>query len=171
MARTAILAITHLRAGNAEQALKAIQDCWRLQGMTEDNLEKSRIPNTWVTSSCSHAFVICKVIKSQPFELASKSNTMRKDMFRATAPRVANSIYLIANMLAEGGKVASAIEFLRHIIEMSQGLIEMRGHHARDLWTLARSEAGTATLDEIQRFQQMAREATRWTLMKTLQSS
>ena len=159
MARTdAILAMTHLRAGDAEQALKAIQDCWRLQGMTEDILEKSRYPKHSGDIVLLSRIRYMQGDRESALELASKSITMRKGMFGAKGPRVADSMYLVAKMLADGDKVASATKLLRDIIEMSQGLIEMRGHYARALWTLARWEAETVNPDEIQKLQQKARE-------------
>lgn len=159
MARTdAILAMTHLRAGDAEQALKAIQHCWRLQGMTEDKLEKSRYPKHSGDIVLLSRIRYMQGDRESALELASKSITMRMGMFGAKGPRVADSMYLVAKMLADGDKVASATKLLRDIIEMSQGLIEMRGHRARALWTLARLETGTASPDEIQKLQQEARE-------------
>lgn len=159
MARTnAILAMTHLRAGNAEQALKAIQDCWRLQDMTEGKLEKSKYPKH------SGDIVLFSRIRyllgdrKSALELASKSIIMRKSMFGTRGARVADSMYLVAKMLADDQKLASATKLLRDIIEMSQGLIEMRGQRARALWTLARWEAETMNSDDIQKLQQEARE-------------
>ena len=165
MARTnAILAMTHLRAGNAEQALKAIQDCWRLQDMTEDKLEKSKYPKH------SGDIVLLSRIRymlgdrNSALELASKSIIMRKSMFGARGARVADSMYLVAKMLADENKFASATKLLRDIIEMSQGLLEMRGHRARALWTLARWEEKTANMmnssdqNEIRKLKQEARE-------------
>lgn len=159
MARTnAILAMTHLRAGNAEQALKAIQDCWRLQGMTEDQLEKSRYPKHSGDIVLLSRIRYMQGDRESALELASKLIIMRKGMFGAKGPRVADSMYLVAKMLADGNKVASATKLLRDIIEMSQGLIEMRGHRARALWTLARWETDTTNPDGIQKLQQEARE-------------
>lgn len=159
MARTdAILAMTHLRAGNADAALKAIQDCWRLQGMTEDKLEKSRYPKHSGDIVLLSRIRYMQGDRKSALELASKSITMRKGMFGAKGPRVADSMYLVATMLTDEDKVASATKLLRDVIEMSQGLIEMRGHHARALWTLARWENGTRNPDEIKRLQQEARE-------------
>ncbi|KAL8908947.1 MAG: hypothetical protein Q9207_000523 [Kuettlingeria erythrocarpa] len=159
MARTnAILAMTYLRAGNAEQALQTIQDCWRLQGLTKDQLEKSRYPKH------SGDIVLLSRIRhlqgdrDSALELASKSIIMRKGMFGAKGPRVADSMYHVAKMLADGGKIASATKLLRDIVEMSPGLIEMRGHHARALWTMARLETGVASPDEIQKLQQEAQK-------------
>lgn len=159
MARTnAIVAMTHLRAQNAEQALTAIQDCWQLQDMTEEKLEKSKYPKH------SGDIVLLSRIRymlgdrKSALELASKSITMRKSMFGARGARVADSMYLVAKMLADDKKFASAIKLLREIVEMSQGLIEIRGQCARALWTLARWEAETSNSDEILKLQQEARD-------------
>ncbi|MCJ1272712.1 hypothetical protein MMC21_000499 [Puttea exsequens] len=138
MARTdAILAMTHLRSGFADQALDAITDCWRLQNMTEDQLEKSRYPK-----HSGDIILLSRIRYAQgdwdsALELASKSITIRKGILGAKGPRVADSMYHVSKMLAEQEKVASAIKLLKEIIEMSQGLIEMKGHLARALWTLA----------------------------------
>lgn len=159
MARTdAILAMTHLRAGNAEQALETIQDCWRLQGLTEDQVEKSRYPKHSGDIVLLSRIRYMQGDRDSALELASKSIIMRKGMFGAKGPRVADSMYHVAKMLADGGKIVSATKLLRDIAEMCPGLIEMRGHHARALWTLARLETGVENPDEIQKLEQEARE-------------
>ena len=159
MARTnAIIAMTHLRAGNAEQALKAIQDCWRLQDMSEEKLETSRYPKHSGDMVLLSRIRYMSGDRNSALELASKSITMRKNMFGSRGARVADSMYLVAKMLADDQKTASATKLLREIVEMSQGLIEMRGQRARALWTLARWEAETSNSHEILKLQQEARE-------------
>lgn len=45
MARTlAIYAMTYLRAEQPAEALQALTECWKLQGMSEDQISQSRYP-------------------------------------------------------------------------------------------------------------------------------
>ncbi|MCJ1335340.1 hypothetical protein MMC09_000608 [Bachmanniomyces sp. S44760] len=142
MARTdAILAMTHLRAGSADQALTAIKDCWRLQNKTEDQLEESRYPKHSGDIMLLSRIRYAQGDKSSALELASKAITIRKGMLGDKGPRVADSMYHVARILADEGKPTSAAKLLREIIEMGQGLIEMKGHLARALWNLANLEA------------------------------
>lgn len=157
MARTdAILAMTYLRAGSADRALMAIRDCWRLQSMTEDQLEKSRYPKHSGDIVLLSRIRYAQGYRDSALELASKSITIRKGMLGDKGPRVADSMYLVAKMLVDEEKVASAVKLLREIIEMCQGLIEMRGHLARALWTLAKLEAETGNPDDVQRLRREA---------------
>ena len=158
MARTdAILAMTYLRAGSPDQALEAIKDCWRLQNMTEHQLEKSRYPKH------SGDIVLLSRIRyaqgdhESALELASKSITIRKGILGAKGPRVADSMFLVAKMLADEGKIASALKLLREIVEMSQGMVEMKGHRARALWTLARLESESGDAEDVDKLKQEAR--------------
>lgn len=159
MARTnATIAMTHLQAGNAEQALKAIQGFWRLRDMSEENLETSKYPiHSGDMVLLSRIRYMLRDPKSA-LEPASKSISMWKNMFGARGTRVADSMYLLAKMLADDKKFASATKLLREIVEMSQGLIEMRGQCARALWTSAQWEAEITNSDEIRKLQQEARE-------------
>ena len=158
MARTdAILAMTHLRAGNAKQALEAIKHCWRLQGMTEDQLEKSRYPKHSGDIVLLSRIRYMQGERESALELASKSITIRKGT-RRQRPESSGLNVSRWKDARRWRKIASARKLLRDIIEMSQGLIEMRGHRARALWTLARLETKTANPDEIQKLQQEARE-------------
>ena len=101
--------------------------------MTEGQLEKSRYPkhsgDIVLLSRIRYAQRDCE----SALELASNSITIRKGILRAKGPRVAYSMFLVAKMLADEGKIASAMKLLRKVVEMSQGMVEMRGHRARAL--------------------------------------
>ena len=159
MARTdAILAMTYLRARSPDRALEAIKDCWRLQDMTEDQLEKSRYPKHSGDIVLLSRIRYAQGDRESALELASKSITIRNGIFGAKGPRVADSMFLVAKMLADEGKTASAMRLLRDIVEMSQGMVEMRGHRARAMWTLARLESEYGDADEVEKLRQEARD-------------
>ena len=159
MTRTnAILAMTHLRARNAKQALETIQDCWRLQDLTENQLQMSRYLKHNDDIVLLSRIRYMQGDRDSVFELASKSIIMRKDMFDAKESKVADSMYHVAKMLTDEDKIVSAMKLLKDIIEMSSELIEMRRHHARTLWTLTRLKIEVTSANEIQKLQQEVRE-------------
>jgi tetratricopeptide (TPR) repeat protein len=62
MARTsAIYAMTYLRSGQPDQALKAIQKCWELQGLTEEQIAASQYPSTAAILCFWHVSTMLKV--------------------------------------------------------------------------------------------------------------
>lgn len=141
MARTnAIYSMTHLRAGKPDLALEALKDCWRKQNLTEDQIAVSRYPK-----HSGDIVLLSRIHYAQgnyvsALELASKSITIRQGHFGNKGPRVADSMYLVATMLTRDQKVSVAAKLLREIVDMSQGMLEMNGHLARALWTLANLE-------------------------------
>ncbi|KAI9853128.1 MAG: hypothetical protein M1824_001541 [Vezdaea acicularis] len=155
MARTsAIYAMTYLRAGQPDQALKALQKCWELQGLTEEQIAVSRYPK-----HSGDIVLLARIYHAQgnteaALQLASKSITIRKGVLGSKGPRVADSMFLVASILREGGKQALATKLLRDIIDMSEGMVEMRGHMARALWTLGM----TGENGEVEELKQKAKE-------------
>ena len=141
MARTnAIYSMTHLRAGKPELALESLKDCWRKQNLTEDQIAISRYPK-----HSGDIVLLSRIHYAQgnyvsALELASNSITIRQGHFGNKGPRVADSMYLVATMLTRDQKISLAIKLLREIVDMSQGMLEMNGHLARALWTLANLE-------------------------------
>jgi len=53
---------------------------------------------------------------------------------------VADSIFIVAKMLADAGELILAAKMYGEIIEMSRDMSEMKGHLARALWFLASIE-------------------------------
>jgi tetratricopeptide (TPR) repeat protein len=155
MARTsAIYAMTYLRAGQPDQALESIKKCWELQGLTEGQIAVSRYPK-----HSGDIVLLARIYHVQgdseaALELASKSITIRKGILGSKGPRVADSMFIVASILREGGKQALATKFLRDIIDMSKGMVEMKGHLARALWTLGTIEEN----GEAENLKQKARE-------------
>lgn len=141
MARTnAIYSMTHLRAGKPDLALEALKDCWRKQNLTEDQIAVSRYPK-----HSGDIVLLSRIHYAQgsyvsALELAFKSITIRQGHFGNKGPRVADSMYLVATMLTRDQNVSVAAKLLREIVDMSQGMLEMNGHLARALWTLANLE-------------------------------
>ena len=77
-------------------------------------------------------FATYKGYRDSALELAAQSITIGKGILGEKGPRAADSMYLVATMLFDVERVASAIKLLREVIEMSQGM-EMTGHLARAL--------------------------------------
>ena len=159
MARTqAILAMTHLRAGNPDDGLAALRECWRLQGLTEDQAAASKYPKHSGDIVLLSRLYYLQGEKEAAQQLASKSITIRKGILGKKGPRVADSMFLIASILRADNKVASAAKLLHEIAEMAQGVVDMDGHLARAWWTLARLEEANGNGEEADKLKQKAKE-------------
>ena len=159
MARTLfILSMTHLRAKDPDKALKSLRECWKQQNLTEEQVAVSRYPKHSGDIVLLSRIEYAKGSRGKALELASRTITMRKGILGNKGPRVADSIYLVAKMLRESQKDALATRLLREIIEMSSGMVEMKGHLARALWTLSTMEAGFDNRDEAVKLAEKARE-------------
>lgn len=139
MSRTlAIRAMTCLRAGQAEEALAAIGECWRQQNMTQDQIETSRYPK-----HSGDIMLLARIFwlqgkKAEAQELASRTITMRQGIFgkdpNKGGPRVADSLFTVARMLDDRGDAVLAAKLLRQVIDMCGDVPGMRPHLARALW-------------------------------------
>ncbi|KAK2764464.1 hypothetical protein FQN54_009159 [Arachnomyces sp. PD_36] len=163
MARTyAILAVAHLRAGHPEQALDALTNCWNIQGLTEEEVAESDYPKH------SGDIVLLSRIqydlgkKESAIQLAYKSIDIRKKTFGDKSPRVADSMYTVAGMLRDNGRLGPAMKLLREIIHVCNPEdVEMRGHLARALWMLAWWEEDLGNTSEAGYLKVKAREVKR----------
>lgn len=71
-------------------------------------------------------------------ELVARSVPMRRGTFgEKGGPRVADSTFLISQMLSEKGEYVLAAKLLREVLEMCGGMEEKLPHLARALWFLA----------------------------------
>ena len=162
MSRTsAIYAMTYLRAGQPDQALEALRQCWVLQGLSEEQIAVSRYPK-----HSGDIVLLARIYYAQgdteaALQLASKTITIRKGILGNKGPRVADSMFLVASILRNGGKESLATKLLREIIDMSQGMVEMQGHLARALWALGTIEEKTSGISEAEKLKQNAREMRR----------
>ncbi|KAF4459225.1 hypothetical protein FALBO_14020, partial [Fusarium albosuccineum] len=143
MMRTlAIRSMTCLRAGQPENALTAIRECWRLQGMTQDEIEASHYPK-----HSGDIMLLARIFwlqgnKGEAQELVSRTVAMRRGTFGENGgPRVADSLFTLARMLQDGGELVLAAKLLRQIVEMSGDALGMKPHKARALWFSAGVEA------------------------------
>lgn len=159
MARTyAIYAMTYLRAEKPTEALEALNHCWKLQNLTQDEIAASRYPK-----HSGDIVLLSRILyglgnKQDALELASKSITIRKGILGHKGPRIADSMYLVARMLKDEGKKSLAAQLLREIIEMGQGMTEMKGHLARATWTLAKQEDEAGNHNEAETLRENARK-------------
>jgi hypothetical protein len=142
-ARTlAIRSMTCLRAGQTEDALLALSECWKLQGMTQSEIEASKYPkHSGDIMLLSRAYWL-QGKKQEAQELASRTIAMRRGVFGENGgPRVADSLFTVARMLEDSGELSLAAKLLRQVITMSSDSPEMRGHLARACWFCANIEA------------------------------
>lgn len=126
-----ISAMAHLRGNDAEKAARALAECWRLQDKKNDQIEQSRYPKHSGDIVLLARIQYLSGEKGKALELMSRTVSTRKDVFGRNGPRVADSMVHVAEMMKESGKEAPAAKIYREIIEMSQGMPEMKGQLAR----------------------------------------
>ncbi|KAA8650149.1 tetratricopeptide repeat protein [Aspergillus tanneri] len=120
MARTqAIYAMTYLRAGQPDKALIALQHCWHLQDLTEEQVIQSKYPKHSGDIILLARIKYAQGLKEEAQQLASRT------------------ISILSRMLEADDENVLAARLLGEIVEMSRGVPEMQGHLARSLWFLA----------------------------------
>ncbi|KAH6889142.1 hypothetical protein B0T10DRAFT_47545 [Thelonectria olida] len=138
----AIRFMTCLHARQGDDALSAIRECWRLQNKTQTEIETSTYPKHSGDIMFLSRIFWAQGKKSEAKELASRTATMRRGTFGENGgPRVADSLFTVARMLADGGELFLAAKLLRQIITMSGNAPGMRTHLARAFWFCANVEA------------------------------
>ncbi|KAK4120820.1 hypothetical protein N657DRAFT_658182 [Parathielavia appendiculata] len=143
MSRTlAIRALACLRAGEAERSLDAIRECWRLQGLTQEQVEASRYPKHSGDVMMLARILCLQGRKAEAQELASRTIKMRRGVYgERGGPRVADSLFTAARMLEDGGETVLASRMMREVLEICGDAPEMRAHLARAFWFSAGMEA------------------------------
>jgi tetratricopeptide (TPR) repeat protein len=142
MARTqAIYAMTYLRAERPDEAMEALETCWRLQNLTEEQITQSRYPKHSGDIVLLSKIKYAQGLREEAQQLASRTISIRKGLFGDKGPRVADSMFIVARMLEADGEDVIAAKLLRTVVEISRGLSEMHGHLARSLWFLAEVES------------------------------
>lgn len=159
MARTwFIYSMAYLRAGDTDKSLGALNKCWELQGLTQKEVEKSRYPKHSGDLVLLSRIEAAKGNKQLALQLMSTTISIRKDILGNKGPRVADSMYNVAGMLRDDGRDAVAAKMLREIVDMGRGMVEMRPHVARALWTLGRIEEGFGNTLEANKLKVEAKE-------------
>jgi hypothetical protein len=153
-----INSMAHLRAGDPDKSLKALQKCWELQGLTQEEVEKSRYPKHSANLVLLSRIEAAKGNKELSLQLVSKTISIRKDILGNKGPRVADSMYIVAGMLREQGRDAVAAKMLREIVDMGRGMLEMRPQVARALWMLGRIEEGFGNVEEAEKLKANAKQ-------------
>lgn len=142
MRTLSIRAMTCLRAGQPEDALAAIRECWRLQGMTQKEIETSSYPK-----HSGDIMLLARIFwhqgnKVEAQELVSRTVAMRRGTFGENGgPRVADSLFTLARILEDVGELVLAAKLFRQAIEMSGDAPGMKPHKARAFWFSANVEA------------------------------
>ena len=137
----AIRALAFLRAHKPQDSLQALQKCWELQGLMQDQVEASNYPKHSGDLVLLARIYWMQDEKDKAQVLMSRTIEIRKGLFgQDRSPRVADSIFHLARILEEKGQDISAAKLLRDILDMSEEEPDMRAHFARALWFLAAVE-------------------------------
>lgn len=151
MARTdAIRAMACLRANQPSEALQALQKCWKLQCLSQEEIEQSRYPK-----HSGDIMLLARILwllgeRRTGQELASRAVKIRRGTFGENGgPRVADSLFHLALMLSEDGEHVLSAKLLREITQMNVGMQEIKPHQARAFWFLAREEGKIGTSNDV----------------------
>ncbi|KAI0861638.1 hypothetical protein F4860DRAFT_475715 [Xylaria cubensis] len=137
----AIRALAFLRAGQSAKSLEALQVCWELQGLTQEQVEASDYPKHSGDIVLLARIYWMQGEKDRAQELISRTISIRRGLFgQHGGPRVADSIFQLARILEDRGKDVLAAKLLNEIVDISGAAVEMRAHLARGLWFLASVE-------------------------------
>jgi tetratricopeptide (TPR) repeat protein len=134
----AIRAMTCLRAGNAGDALAALQEYWSLQNKTKACIEASQHPK-----DSGDVMLLARIFRLQgeskeASRLCERAIIMRRDAYGAAGgPKLADSIFFLNQLLDDQGNLYLAAVKLQEIVKMRPGMPEMRPHLARAYWFLA----------------------------------
>ncbi|KAJ5326461.1 Tetratricopeptide-like helical [Penicillium brevicompactum] len=154
MARThAIYAMTYLRAGRPGEALEALEKYWLLQNLTEEQIINSEYPKHSGDIVLLARIKYAQGLPSEAQQLASKTVSIRRDLYGDHSPRVADSMFLVTQLLEGADEHALAAKMLRQIVDLSRGVSEMQGHLARSLWFLGKLERRLGDIDSAERLQ------------------
>ncbi|KAF2468654.1 uncharacterized protein BDR25DRAFT_335130 [Lindgomyces ingoldianus] len=157
-ARTqAIYSLAYLRGNQPEKALEALNLCWKLQNKTEEEISISQYPKHAGDIVLLARIQYALGRKEEGQRLASKSITIRRGIFGAKGPHVADSIFIVAQMLVAESELLVSARMFREIIDMSRDMVEMRGHLARALWFLASVEDRLDNPSEVERLRREAK--------------
>lgn len=144
-----IRSMTCLRARDADAALTALQECWDLQSMTRDGIEKSKRPKHSGGIMLLARIYWAQDKKIESRRLVSHAATMRKEAFGETGgPRIGDSLFTLARTLEEAGDLALAAKSLTEVISMSEGK-DMAAHVARALWFYANVQAKMGAEEDV----------------------
>ncbi|KAI0970862.1 hypothetical protein F4678DRAFT_434919 [Xylaria arbuscula] len=128
----AIRALTFLRAGQPDKSLEALQVCWGLQCLTQEQVEASGHPKHSGDIVLLARIYWMQGEKERAQELTSRTISIRKELFgQHGGPRVADSIFQLARTLQDRDKDVLATKLLNEIVDISGTAVEMRGHLAR----------------------------------------
>jgi len=140
-ARTqAIYSLAYLRGDQPDKALEALHLSWELQNKTQEEIAESQYPKHSGDIVLLARIQYALGQKEEGQRLASRSITIRRETYGSKGPRVADSMFIVARMLAAAGEQVVAARMYGEIVEMSRNMAEMNGHLARALWFLASIE-------------------------------
>ena len=140
----AVRALALLRAKLPQEALVALQTCWELQGLGQDQIENSKYPKHSGDIVLLARIHWAQGEKEKARQLMTKATAMRRAMSgRDASPGVVDAMFHLALMLRNEDQDATVnlLQQIIQIIEIAQVICgdaqDMRGHLARALWFLA----------------------------------
>ncbi|KAF2755485.1 hypothetical protein EJ05DRAFT_502944 [Pseudovirgaria hyperparasitica] len=154
----AIFALAYLRGHEPEEALDALNLCWRLQGKTGKEIKYSQYPKHAGDIVLYARIKFALGQKDEARQLVLRSIEMRRGIFSSKGPRVADSLFILARMLEDEAEENAAAKMYREIIDMNCGSAEMKGHLARSLWFLAGVEGRLGRADYASDLRKLANE-------------
>ncbi|KAK4043575.1 P-loop containing nucleoside triphosphate hydrolase protein [Parachaetomium inaequale] len=146
MSRTlAIRAMTCLRAGVPDDALAALRECWRLQGMTQEQIEASECPK-----HSGDILLLVRILLSQgkrddAFALVERVPPMRAAAYGEDpgGPRLWDTFFFVARIHDENGEAERAVRTWKDLVDACDKTPELKPHLARALWFYANAAAKT----------------------------
>ena len=158
-ARTqAIYSLAYLRGDLPDKALEALHLCWKLQDKTQEEIAESKYPKHAGDIVLLARIQYALGQKDEGQRLASRSINIRRGIYGSKGPRVADSTFIVARMLAAAGEQVVAAKMYGEIVEMSRDMGEMKGHMARALWFLAGIEELMQNPAEAERLRKHAKD-------------
>lgn len=138
-----IYSMTYLKANQLDKALDRLHNCWMLQGKTQEEIAQSQYPkhpgDIVLLGRIRYAEGTDEARK-EGLQLVSQSISLRRGIFGAKGPRVADSIFHVSLMMAGQNEYNIAAKMLSEVVDMSRGMEEMQCQLTRALWFLGSFE-------------------------------
>jgi hypothetical protein len=135
--------MTCLRAGVADDALVALRECWRLQGMTQEQIEASEYPR-----HSGDILLLARILwfqckRGDALQLAERVPHLRAAAYgREGGLRFWDAIFVKARMHDEDGDPEQAASTVRRVIALGgEKGPELKPQRARAFWFYAKYAA------------------------------
>lgn len=140
----AVRAMACLRAGDADEALAALHERWRLQGMTQGQIEASNHPKNGGDILLLVRILWLQGKRADAFNLVERVIAMRTAADgESSGLRFWDALFIKSRMQDEDGKPSEAATTVRRVVEIDVGEYdrELDSQRARARWFFARYSA------------------------------